>query len=112
MTGVMVGPFARGYTIREGRSTTRRAAGTQTAKMPFKEDGTMESNLSNAGRIWRVLLGAAVIAAGVHFRNLWGMIGIVLLISGIFGICLGNLLFKKSCGACADAKEEEPLARR
>lgn len=45
------------------------------------------TNTSNADRLVRVVIGAALIALGFYARSIWGLIGFVPLVTGIFGYC-------------------------
>lgn len=47
----------------------------------------MERNVGKADRIIRIVLGIAIIAAGVYFKNWWGSVGLIPLITGLVGKC-------------------------
>jgi hypothetical protein len=37
----------------------------------------MKTNMGKGDRIFRVVLGIAVLAAGLYFRSWWGLIGLI-----------------------------------
>lgn len=47
----------------------------------------MKANVGSADRIFRMVLGAAIIVAGFVFQTWWGAIGVVLLLTGIVKFC-------------------------
>ena len=47
----------------------------------------MRINASRIDRTLRVLLALVVMAAGFYYQSLWGLVGIVPLVSGITGFC-------------------------
>jgi len=47
----------------------------------------MEKNVGGADRVIRVILGIVIIAAGVYFKSWWGLVGLILLITGLLGQC-------------------------
>jgi len=47
----------------------------------------MPNNESSVDRILRVVLGLAIIAAGVFFHSWWGAIGVVPLLTAAIGWC-------------------------
>ncbi len=47
----------------------------------------MLKNMGGIDRVIRVVLGLAAVAAGLYFRNWWGAIGIVLLLTSAAGTC-------------------------
>lgn len=63
----------------------------------------MKKNTSLADRIIRVLLGVAIIATGVIFETLWGIVGIIPLVSGLSGFCPLYAVFGFSTGRDTDA---------
>lgn len=44
-------------------------------------------NVGNIDRIARILLGVALLGYGFYSGNWWGAIGIIPLLTGIFGTC-------------------------
>ena len=48
-------------------------------------------NLSRFDRIIRILLGAAIAAAGIYYRSWWGLLA--LLHNGLTGHCYGYQMF-------------------
>ena len=47
----------------------------------------MKPNVGETDRVVRVLLGAAILCVGLWFRNLWALIGLVPLITGVVAWC-------------------------
>ena len=63
----------------------------------------MEKNVGSVDRMLRLVVGAAIIGAGVYFQNWWGAVGLVLVATAAMGWCppyamLGlNTCKKKTC---------------
>jgi hypothetical protein len=53
----------------------------------------MKRNVGSADSIVRPVLGLAVIAAGLHYQNWFGLVGIVLLGTAVIGWCPATLPF-------------------
>ena len=53
----------------------------------------MKTNVGKTDRIIRIILGVGIIANGVYFRNSWGAIGAVPIITAIVGWCPAYLPF-------------------
>lgn len=53
----------------------------------------MKHNTGSIDRVIRVLLGAAIITAGIYYQNYWGAIGLVPLLTGLVGRCPAYLPF-------------------
>jgi len=47
----------------------------------------MKTNVGNVDRIVRLLLGVAIIAAGLYFQNWLGVIGLVLIGTAFISFC-------------------------
>ncbi|MDH5388489.1 MAG: DUF2892 domain-containing protein [Gammaproteobacteria bacterium] len=47
----------------------------------------MKKNMGQVDRIARAVAGSCIIAAGVYFQSLWGIIGIVPLFTAAIGWC-------------------------
>lgn len=47
----------------------------------------MNSNVGGADRIVRVILGVAIVAAGVYYKSWWGAIGAVPILTASIGWC-------------------------
>ncbi|MBU0678304.1 MAG: DUF2892 domain-containing protein [Verrucomicrobia bacterium] len=47
----------------------------------------MKSNVGKTDKIIRVLVGVAIIGAGLYFKNWWGAVGAIPLITGLIGWC-------------------------
>lgn len=53
----------------------------------------MKCNVGKTDRIIRIIAGVVIGALGLIFNSWWGLLGVVLLLTGIFGICGIYLLF-------------------
>lgn len=53
----------------------------------------MNRNVGGADRIVRLVLGVAIIAAGLYFRSWWGVIGVVPILTAAIGWCPAYLPF-------------------
>ncbi len=47
----------------------------------------MKRNVGNIDRIIRIVVGVAIAAAGIYYRNLLGLIAIIPLATAIVGFC-------------------------
>lgn len=47
----------------------------------------MKSNVGRIDRIIRIVIGLIVAIAGVIFESYWGLVGIGILATGVFGYC-------------------------
>ncbi|NOY52349.1 MAG: DUF2892 domain-containing protein [Deltaproteobacteria bacterium] len=47
----------------------------------------MKQNVGGVDRIFRVIVGLVIIAAGIYFKNWWGAVGIVPLFTAVIGWC-------------------------
>ncbi len=47
----------------------------------------MKTNVGNADRIIRIILGAVIIALGFYFKSWWGAVGILPIITGLVNYC-------------------------
>lgn len=56
----------------------------------------MEQNVGTVDRVIRVVLGLAIIGAGIYYKNWWGLIGLVPLATAAIGWCPAYLPFKFS----------------
>lgn len=55
-------------------------------------------NVGGADRIIRIVLGIAIIGAGVFYGSLWGVLGLVVLGTGVFSWCgLYSLIGVSTC---------------
>jgi len=50
----------------------------------------MKCNVGKTERTIRILLGVVIIALGIYYKNWWGVIGLVLIITGIIRYCPVN----------------------
>ncbi|MCU0292042.1 MAG: DUF2892 domain-containing protein [Thermoanaerobaculaceae bacterium] len=53
----------------------------------------MSRNVGGADRIVRLVLGVAIIAAGIYFKSWWGVIGVVPILTAAIGWCPAYLPF-------------------
>jgi Inner membrane protein YgaP-like, transmembrane domain len=47
----------------------------------------MKKNVGSADKVFRVVLGIAVILLGIIFQSWWGLIGIIPLFTGLVNFC-------------------------
>jgi len=47
----------------------------------------MKTNVGNADRIIRFILGAVIIVLGFYFKSWWGVVGILPIITGLVNYC-------------------------
>ncbi|GGF71343.1 YgaP family membrane protein [Alteromonas lipolytica] len=47
----------------------------------------MIANVGGIDKVARVVLGLLIISAGVYYQSWWGVIGVVLLLTGIINFC-------------------------
>lgn len=64
----------------------------------------MKSNVGKIDRAMRIILGLVVIAVGLYFKNWFGALGLIFILTGIFSFCplykvLGNM------NTCSTKKE-------
>jgi hypothetical protein len=53
----------------------------------------MNRNVGGADRIVRLVLGVAIIAAGLYFKTWWGVIGVAPILTAAIGWCPAYLPF-------------------
>lgn len=53
----------------------------------------MKPNIGKTDRVIRIILGAAIIVIGVYLNSWWGLVGVVLLLTGVIKICPAYLPF-------------------
>lgn len=47
----------------------------------------MTCNVGGTERKFRIITGAAILAAGLYFQSWWGLIGLVPLVTGLIRFC-------------------------
>ncbi len=58
----------------------------------------MKVNVGSTERTIRIVAGVVIIALGVYYQSLWGVIGLVPLMTGLFRFCpLYTILGINSC---------------
>lgn len=67
----------------------------------------MKNNVGSGDRVFRILLGAIIIAAGLYFQSWWGLAGVVPVFTAAIGWCPAYLPFGIS--TCS-VKRTEPAA--
>jgi len=55
---------------------------------------TMKKNVGKIDRTIRIIIGIAVIAAGIYFKSWWGIIGVVPIFTGLIRFCPLYVPFK------------------
>ena len=56
----------------------------------------MKHNVAGVDRTLRIILGIAIIAAGIFYQSYWGAIGLIPLFTGLIGWCPAYLPFGMS----------------
>ncbi len=56
-------------------------------------------NVGSIDRVIRIIAGVAILGAGYYFKNWWGAIGIVPLVTALLGWCPAYSLFGINTGA-------------
>ena len=60
----------------------------------------MKKNVGKTDKTIRIILGVLIGAAGIYFSTWWGLIGLIPLLTGIFGTCgLYSLFGVSTCPA-------------
>ncbi|MEO0270757.1 MAG: DUF2892 domain-containing protein [candidate division WOR-3 bacterium] len=54
----------------------------------------MKKNVCGIDKTIRIILGIVIILLGLIFKTLWGLIGIIPLITGLIGFCPLYILFR------------------
>ena len=54
----------------------------------------MKCNVGKIDRIIRIVIGLGIAIAGVIFESYWGLVGIAVMATGVFGYCLIYLPLK------------------
>ncbi len=58
----------------------------------------MKTNVGNTDRLLRIVAGVVVLGLGLYFQSWWGIIGLVLLLTGVFRFCaLYTMLGMNTC---------------
>jgi len=53
----------------------------------------MNRNAGNGDRIFRVIAGVLILAAGIYFKSYWGIVGLIPLLTAVIGWCPLNVPF-------------------
>ena len=53
----------------------------------------MKCNVGGTDRIIRIILGVVVILAGFYFKSWWGVVGILLIVTGLIRLCPAYIPF-------------------
>ncbi len=53
----------------------------------------MKKNIGSVDKIFRIIIGIAIILLGIIFQSWWGLIGIIPLFTALSGVCLLYLPF-------------------
>ena len=65
----------------------------------------MKKNVGKTDKTIRIILGVLIGAAGIYFSTWWGLIGLIPLLTGIFGTCGLYSLFGVSTCKVETSKE-------
>ncbi|HZL11512.1 MAG TPA: DUF2892 domain-containing protein [Prolixibacteraceae bacterium] len=47
----------------------------------------MKCNVGSIDRVIRIVIGLIIAIAGIIFKSYWGIVGIVIMATGVFGYC-------------------------
>ena len=47
----------------------------------------MKQNITKNERTLRIIAGAVILGLGVYFKSNWGWVGLIPLLTGLFGYC-------------------------
>ncbi|OGC05948.1 hypothetical protein A2V82_10580 [candidate division KSB1 bacterium RBG_16_48_16] len=53
----------------------------------------MKKNVGSIDKTIRIILGCAVIVLGIIFKSWWGVLGLIPLLTALFGVCPAYLPF-------------------
>lgn len=65
----------------------------------------MKTNVGFIDRVVRIILGCAILGAGYYFKNWWGLVGAVPVLTGLFGFCPAYLPFGLSTCSLDETKD-------
>ena len=65
----------------------------------------MKLNVGGIDRFLRIVLGLGILGAGYYFKNWWGLIGILPVLTGVFRFCPAYLPFGLSSLAKNSSQE-------
>jgi type IV secretory pathway TrbD component len=51
-------------------------------------EDTMKANVGGIDRTIRIVVGIIIIALGIVFKSWWGLVGVLVLGTGLFNFCL------------------------
>ena len=58
----------------------------------------MEINIGSTERLLRIIIGVVIIGLGLYFQSWWGVVGLILLLTGLFRFCpLYKMLGMNTC---------------
>ena len=58
----------------------------------------MEINVGCTERLLRIIIGVVIIGLGLYFQSWWGVVGLILLLTGLFRFCpLYKMLGMNTC---------------
>ena len=63
----------------------------------------MKCNVGKTDKMFRIILGVVIILVGFYFKNWWGAVGVIPIVTGFIRWCPAYLPFGFS--TCGDKKE-------
>jgi hypothetical protein len=56
-------------------------------------EATMKANVGGIDKAIRIVVGLIIIALGIIYKSWWGLVGVPVLLTGLFNFCLGYVPF-------------------
>lgn len=67
----------------------------------------MKNNVGSIDKTIRIIVGIVIIALGIYFKSWWGIIGLIILLTGLLNTCLLYLPFGISTVKIKSTGEEK-----
>jgi hypothetical protein len=69
----------------------------------------LKKNVGGIDRILRIIAGLVIAGAGLYFQSWWGLLGVIVLLTGIFSFCgLYALIGVSTCPIKNSQLPEQP----
>lgn len=68
-----------------------------------------KKNVGKTDRMIRIVVGIVIASAGLYFQNWWGLLGVVIFLTGVFSFCgLYSLIGISTCPIESPKQPEPP----